>query len=209
MFSDKKIVIGSVIYVILFTATMLIVNLTDWAYSETFSMVLKIVTVLYLLVFLLSPLVRYIPTLIRALIHALSGRNIKYRKNLSKLRKELSSVILTEANRSKASYSLASAPILEVFDKMFSSPSMTEGIAKWGPSFDYIQMAYKTLYTICHNCLSSGYYHAYRGLLSPVGESILSIYFGVLDYYEHSGLITSEQHTEQISIIQDNISAVG
>lgn len=86
-----------------------------------------------------------------------------------------------------------------------------EQIAQWDDNTDVRIFAYKVLYNVAFDALSSGELHLYRGELNPLlpGDKLIHIVVMCLDYYVANGICTKEQSEEQYSILLENIASVG
>jgi hypothetical protein len=71
---------------------------------------------------------------------------------------------------------------------------------------------HKTIVSLAGEYLESGKYHEHwgdRGILSPVGEEMLSLFDHSIDYLRTSDIIVEPTANEQKEIVRENIMLVG
>ena len=131
------------------------------------------------------------------------------RRRYHTFRSNVTQVITSESDRNNLHKQDIIFPLLQYFDSIYANRDGYLHLSKCSSDFDFHDYAYRYLYTACHSLLISGSYHIYRGELSPVGESLFSLFPHVLDYYIHAGLLPESERQKQINILLDNISCVG
>ena len=99
--------------------------------------------------------------------------------------------------------------LMPQLEKWLFRPSHIDEASSWPDDFDYTKMAYKLLYHLCFNDLSSGEYHIYRGMLSPAGEALYTLIPKILSYYESNGMMEGSSREEQLDILLERIESVG
>ncbi len=82
-------------------------------------------------------------------------------------------------------------------------------IQKWDKSVNYTYMAYKTIYNMAFDLLSTGKFNMYDGIFYREGSHLHTVCIRCLDWYKTNGYITELQYKEQLNILYDNIFHLG
>lgn len=84
-------------------------------------------------------------------------------------------------------------------------------VAQWTATTDYLALAYKLLYHLAFDSLTSGQFHICRGELNPASEALhlVTVCNACLDWYVSRGIISPAQKTEQEELLVEEITVVG
>ena len=137
----------------------------------------------------------------------LFGKNNKYQKNLDRFNFYVKEIV------SKAN-DISYTP--DCYD--YLKPALDRTIEKsknqiesWDASTDVQTLAYKVLFNISFDLLSSGNLHIYRGQLDPMKpcDKLQFIVNECIKYFVNNGFITQAQAKEQVEMLHENIADVG
>lgn len=137
----------------------------------------------------------------------LFGKNKKYEKNLKRFNFYISEVV----NKANAKYTTPDCyPYIKPQLDSTIEKSKSQ-IENWNEETDVCTLAYKTLYNITFDLVSSGKMHLYRGQLDPMkpNDKLLYIIDECIDYFVKNGFISHNDAKEQKEILQENITSVG
>lgn len=79
-------------------------------------------------------------------------------------------------------------------------------IQKWDKSVNYTYMAYKTIYNIAFDLISTGQFNMFPNMLCKEGTNLHIVCMKCLDWYKHNGYITETQYKDQLEMLANNIS---
>ena len=131
----------------------------------------------------------------------------KKNKNMDRLMFYINEIV----NRANAHFNSPDCyPYIERKLNLLLQQSKNE-IDNWNARTDVCTFAYKILYNITFDVLSSGEMHLYRGKLDPMKpvDKLMYIIDECLNYYVIHGIATHDIIIEQKKILMENISKVG
>jgi hypothetical protein len=134
-------------------------------------------------------------------------KNNKYQENLNRFNFYVKEII----NKANATYKTPDCyPFLKLALDAVIKKSAKQ-IEAWDKKTDVQTLAYKTLFNVASDTLTSGEMHIYRGALDPMlpGDKLQYIVLECINYFSVNGFITTAQAEEQREIMYYNISVSG
>lgn len=138
----------------------------------------------------------------------LFGKKSRYKENLERFN-FYANELIKKANEKYNMTPDCTEYLMPSFNRVISNSK--EEIESWDASTDVCSLAYKVLFNLAFDELSSGKLHLYYGKLNPMGpgNKLLFIVNECLTYFVKNGYITKEEKRQQQDLLQENISTVG